>query len=91
MKTKIRTCALLLSLALAPATWAAGEPASACPKTKTAEQVLSEPLCGNDAACAARKAAELQEAAAAHKCEMARLAAQALSPVPVPLPVTTTP
>jgi hypothetical protein len=48
---------------------------------------MQEQLCGNDAGCAAKKLAQLQQALTAHKCEMVRLMPQPL-PVPVATPLS---
>lgn len=45
----------------------------ACGVRGTPAEILADPQCGNDAACAARRYEGLQQAAADHKCEMARL------------------
>lgn len=72
-------CLMLFSTVVSatePPTPAAGQ--SLC-KVKSVEEVMQEPLCGNDQACAARKKAALDQALEAHRCEMQRIA-------PLPLP-----
>lgn len=78
----------VLALTTCPLSWAADSPQMPAPmrgcQVKQPEEILNKTLCGNDAACAAAKKAELEQAAEAHKCEMARL-------MPPPLPVPSRP
>lgn len=72
-------CLMLFSTVVAATelpTPAAGQ--SPC-NVKSAEEVMQEPPCGNDQACAARKKAALDQALEAHWCEMQRI-----SPLPLP-------
>lgn len=51
-----------------------------CGERRASAEILADPQCGNDAAFAARGYEGLQQAAADHRCEMARLMPLSMSP-----------